>query len=169
MCALLSCSLALVMFDITNESTPQFFFPFFQNNCYFIQTFVFSNNFLGVAEKIYKLPQYLSEGFCTLTNCPWCLSHSIIREKKVKGFCHWKDSFFLKNLVLDFLCSKKRSHRWHNTCQRTMCALISCSLTFVIFNTTKENTPNFFFRENFAFFSKTCVFNNLLVVTEMIL
>ena len=49
-----------------------------------------------------------------------------------------------------------------------MCALMSCSLTIAMFDTTKKNTPQFSYPENFDFFfPKICVFNNHLGVTEM--
>ena len=38
-----------------------------------------------------------------------------------------------------------------------------------MFDTTKKNGHDIFFTGKIAFFSKNCVFNNLLGVTEMIL
>ena len=41
--------------------------------------------------------------FVPLQIVPRCLSHSIVREKWAKLFCHREDGLFLKNLVFNFL------------------------------------------------------------------
>ena len=54
-------------------------------------------------------------------------------------------------------------------CQITMWILMSCSLLFFMFDNTRKNRPKLFFSlEILTLFSKSCVFNNLLIDKEMI-
>ena len=46
---------------------------------------------------------------------------------------------------------------------------MSCSPAFVMFISAKEKTPEKFSPEDIPFCSETCVFNNFLGVTKMIL
>ena len=54
--------------------------------------------------------------------------------------------------------------------KKTLSALISCSLTFVILDKRRETRPkSFFHRKDCPFFAKDCSFNNLLSLKELIL
>ena len=50
-----------------------------------------------------------------------------------------------------------------------MCTPICFSVTFVMFDNTRQIRPIYFFTGKFAFFSKICVLNRLLGKKEMIL
>ena len=100
----------------------------------------------------------------------WGLSHSKAWEKKPKTFVNGRLPFFEK-----FGSGLLRSDRTHHTACKILVktpfnAPSNCELTFVMFDNTRKKRPNsFFFTGQFAFFSKACVFNVLLGVTDLIL
>ena len=100
---------------------------------------------------------------------PWCLSHSIMREKKVNSLCHEKIAFFLKYLVLDLLGPKEMIKSLaHYLSEKHVCPYdLFHDICLIRYYERKYAT--IFFPENFTFFSKTCVLNNLLGVTQMLL
>ena len=104
--------------------------------------------------------------FWTLTNCPWVLSHSIIREKGQNLFFTGNFAFFFKNLFsTTFRVFKIWSYYFRSETQITSWTLTKCSLRLVILDNSiiwEKNAKIFFFTRKVAFFSKLCVFKQPL-------
>ena len=57
---------------------------------------------------------------------------------------------------------QKWSNNFHKNCRNTFWSLTNCPLSFVTFDYTRKKGQNFFFTGKNAFFSKLCVFQQLL-------
>ena len=73
------------------------------------------------------------------------------------------DSFIFEKFGSRFLRTyKKWWNRLQQTCWKTLLTLISCSLTFFVFDNARKNWRGFFIPWKECLFSKTFVFNNIL-------
>ena len=57
---------------------------------------------------------------------------------------------------------QKWSNNFHKNCRNTFWSLTNCLLSSVTFDYTRKKGQNFFFTGKIAFFSKLCVFQQLL-------
>ena len=93
-----------------------------------------------------------------------------VEKKRPKPFVTGRLPFFWKVWFWLSWVRKKSSNSLQVTCQITFYAAWNCSLTFPEIDTTRKKRPICFsFHWSFSFFSKVCVFNNLLGLTEMVL
>ena len=128
------------------------------------------NKVSGVTEIPLNFHIKCQHTFWPLQNVPWGWSHSIIPGKVGQNLLSpWKHLFFDMFVSVDLLGPKKWSYQLHNFCQKNLCALISCCLTFVKFDKTRQNRPKNFFSGKIAFSFKSLFFQQRLRSQKMIL
>ena len=167
---LIKCSLRFSTLDNSRKNGPITFLHWevclFFNLC-FQQPLRCYRNDLATSTVIVRIPCWASK------TVPWALSHSIMGEKIGQNlFFTGKFAFFSKKIVLSTtsLVLQKRSCNFHSNCQNTLSILINCPLRFVTFDNSRKDRPKSFLHwKECIFFSKICVFNNFLGVTELIL
>ena len=93
-----------------------------------------------------------------------------VRKRRPKSFFTLTVAIFLKSCFYRPLRFRGRDLKnLHNKYQNTFFNLLNCSLGFVRLAKQQDVALSFFNWNNKLFFSKTCVFNNLLGVEELIL
>ena len=70
----------------------------------------------------------------------------------------WKQLIFKMFVSIDLLGPKEFFYHLHNTCRNTLWTLISCCVTYVMWDNTRKSGPNFFITGKNAFFFKTFYF-----------
>ena len=129
-------------------------FAFFFKNLCFQQPLRYYRNDLITSSVFVRI------SFRLLQIVTWCLWYSIIRERNTSiSLVTGKIAFFRKFWFSTSKILRKWSYRLQNTPQIALCALKSCSLTFVMFDIFKEITPQGFFSLKILPFFQKFVFS----------
>ena len=105
--------------------------------------------------------------FGALQIVPWCLSHPINRGKMgQKLLSPWKQLFFEMFVYINLVVLKNWTYYFHSICRKTFWTLMGCSLRSVLLEFSRKIGQIFFSTGKIAFFSKTRVFNNFLVLRK---
>ena len=93
------------------------------------------------------------------------------RKNRPKSFLHWKGCLFFQNSLSSTTSNvlQKWSCNVHNKSQNTLRTVLIFALRIVIPDNARKNRPKASLLWAGCLFSKFCVFNNLIDVTEMIL
>ena len=112
---------------------------FFTRRIAFFSKICVFNNHLGIKKCSYKCHSNCYNRGWTLINFSLrFVTIDITRKNRPKSFLHWKDGFFYKNCVFNNLVDPtEKNNVLHKKCQNTFQTLLDCSLTFVMFDTTR--------------------------------
>ena len=149
------------MFDTTKRNRPK---PFlYWKDCLFFKTlFSTTSFFLKTCSKFHNICQ---NSLWTLKNCfPRFVTPNNARKNGPKTFVIVKTAIFLYVCFYRGLRSQRKDLVIYTMIVKIPCGpFINYSLKFVLFDNTRIYWPTCFFSlEDQPFFSKHCVFNNLL-------
>ena len=156
--------------DIAGKSRPKSFLHW--KVAFFLRKFVFSTTFRCYRNDLVSSTVNVRSPCGLLWIIYWGLSHSINWEKiQQKLFFNGKFAFFFKNLCFQqlFRCNRINPLTWKVNVKRD-CGYSYIRPSDLSHSRIREKTgQKIFFTGKFAFFSKSCVFNNFLGVTELTL
>ena len=150
---LISCFRTFVMFYNTRRKRRKSFL----HRKYFLilQSFMFSETSWVLKKWSYNFNINCQVTFWNLISCSLTLVMFYnTRGNRRKSFLHWKVCLYLQNFLFSATSwvQKKWSYNFNINCQATLCTLLSCSLTLVMFYNTRGNR-----RKSFLHW-KHCVF-----------
>ena len=90
-------------------------------------------------------------------------------KKRPKSFLHWQDFLFVQSFLFSTnYVLKKWSYNFHSVCETTFWNFINRSLRFLTLDSARKNRRKTSLHwADCLFFSKVCVFNNLIGFTEI--
>ena len=155
------------MFDTTRKSRPQHFYT--GKTAFFSETCVF-NNFLGPKKCSHTFYINCQNSLMSPLNCILSLV-TLDNTTKMgqKFFLSWKKLFFELFVSIGFLGPKELILLLPQYLPEYPLDPYKVLLEASHTRWFEKSLQLFFFTEKIAFFSKSCVFNNFLSVTEMIL
>ena len=138
---LISCFRKFIMYYNTRRSRPE---SFHWKDCLFLQKFMFTATSWVMKKRSYNFNNICQVTLWTPIRCsPTFDMFCDTRRSRRKSFLHWKCCLFLQKFMYSATSRvlKIWSYNFNISCQVTLWNLISCSLTFFMFYTTRRNRP----------------------------
>ena len=148
------------------KKRPKIFFQW--KFCLFSRNFVF-NNLSGPKKWSHRFHSSCRNTLWTPSNC--CLRLVTLDKSRKNGpiaFFIVKIHFLYSLFLSTSGVLKNWSYYSHSKCQKILWNPIECFLMLIILDKSRKFVQFVFSSEKFAFFSKNCVCNNLVSVTDMI-
>ena len=133
----------LFQIDDIRKSLQKIFFT--ENIAFFFKILCFQQFPRCYRNELITSTVIVGTPFLPLQNVHWCLTHSILRERRATKIYSLECSLFFKNLCFQqpLTSWKKCCHKFHSKSRNSLWSTIKCFLRLVTFDNTKKMGQNF--------------------------